>query len=292
MIKTIFTTAILVLFISGCATSPQKNSALSENAPKSNSESKCQYSNMPGAEFIYVGEPKYFSIYFEGDHGYLGGSDIGTKLQGKKFKFSGNLAQEEPFKKKYKKNVNIGGVDVQFDSNVKTAVLFDNCETALWFTGHGNYNRIQEKNTFIKADAQPFNINDLTYAYGSNNVKPVEYKVKVDVDDFADIATIKTEFQDKIMLRTWSDSNLKTKPKEFQIYVDLVFFGDWGHIDSARTRDGKKHSITKIGTDVDCGGSFGCYLTETVGVSLPISFLEKNKNGFDMKFYGSLQKAN
>ena len=92
------------------------------------------------------------------------------------------------------------------------------------------------------------------------------------------------------MLRTWSDSDMKTKPNEFQVYVDLGFIGDWGHITSARTRDGNKYSVAKIGTDIDCGGSLGCYLTETVGVSLPISFLEENRDGFDMKFYGSQQK--
>ncbi|MET4695230.1 hypothetical protein [Endozoicomonas lisbonensis] len=290
MIKSFLPIATAVFLLTGCATTSQNNNSSAENAPKSINENQCHYNNMPGAEFIYVGTPKYFSLYFEGDNGYLGKSDIGTKLKGKKFKFSGNLAQEKSYQKKYRKILNINGNDIQFDSNVKTAVLFENCETALWFKGHVNYDRVQNEDTFIKVDGQPFNVNDLAYAYGTNNVKPAEYKANIEIDGFAKRATIKTEFQDKVMLRAWSDSKMKTKPNEFQVYVDLGFLGDWGHITSARTRDGNKYSVTKINTDVDCSGNLGCYLTETVGVSLPISFLEENKNGFDIKFYGMQQR--
>ncbi|MGF1694011.1 hypothetical protein [Photobacterium kagoshimensis] len=282
----IFIMAACVISFSGCMTTTQgieSTSGIINN--------KCSYDNLNSNEFVYTGDPKYFSIYFESDRGYLGKSNIGEQLQGKKFKFSGINKPNDKIFNKYTKIMNINGIDYQFDSNVKTAVMFEDCISALWFKGHVNYNEIKELKSFKKINGSSFSENDLAFTYGINNVKRAKHEALIDIDDFANTATIKTKYQDGILLRAWSNNKLTQKPKDFQLYVDLKFSGDWGHVKTARTKDGTIYNLTKIDTNADCSGTFGCILTETVGVTLPISLLKTNQNGFDVKFYGTKNKV-
>ncbi|MDA0125983.1 MULTISPECIES: hypothetical protein [Vibrio] len=286
-------TIAFIASLTGCMATQQatKSAITPTNSVSSQPATTCVYESMPGAEFSYTGESKYFSLYFEDDQGYLGRSNIGETLKGKKFKFSGNLKPDHKAFNKYPKVLNIQGKDYSFDSNVSTAVMFEGCSTALWFKGHVNYNALIEKKGFEKTNASPFDANDLAYAYGTENVKEASYEPIITTDEFADSSTIKTEYQDRILLRTWSNGKLTRTPKVFQVYADLLFLNDWGHIRTARTKDGKVHELTRIDTDVDCSGSFGCSLTETVGVTLPLSMLEKNPNGFEIKFYGTREQV-
>lgn len=291
--KTKLIVIALTASMTGCMTTQQatESTMVPTKSVDSQQVKNCVYDSMPGSEFSYIGDPKYFSLYFEDDQGYLGRSNIGETLKGKKFKFSGNLKPGATAINTYPKVLNIQGKDYSFASNVDTAVMFEGCSTALWFKGHVNYNALIEKRSFEKIDKTPFNAQDLAYAYGTKNVKEASYEPIITTDEFDDSSTIKTEYQDRMLLRTWSNSTLTKKPKSFQVYADLLFLHDWGHIRTARTKDGKVHELTKIDTDVDCSGSFGCSLTETVGVTLPISMLQKNPNGFQIKFYGTREQV-
>lgn len=279
---------LISISLFGCAVGEQRYSG-TKSSPSLNSS--CGYENMPSSEFVYTGNEKYFSLYFESDRGYLGKSNLGKDLVGKKFKFSGNINQSSGAINKYPKIINIEGVDYEFDSNVKTAVMFEGCTSALWFKGHTNYQTIQGKEKFNKVDGTSFTVEDLAYAYGTTNVKPAVYEAIIETDEFADTATIRTKFQDRVLLRAWSNKKLTKKPKDFQLYADLLFLNDWGNVKTARTKDGKAYTLTNINKDADCSRITGCALTETVGVVLPISLLENNKDGFQVKFYGTKQQV-
>ncbi|WP_260869900.1 hypothetical protein [Vibrio chagasii] len=132
-----------------------KSARTPTNSVSSQSTTACVYENMPGSEFSYTGESKYFSLYFEDDQGYLGRSNVEETLKGRKFKFSGNLKPDHKTFNKYPKVLNIQGKDYSFDSNVSTAVMFEGCTAALWFKGHVNYNALIEKKALKKLMPRP-----------------------------------------------------------------------------------------------------------------------------------------
>ena len=50
--------------------------------------------------------------------------------------------------------------------------------------------------------------------------------------------------------------------------------------------------MVKISTDTDCSYSdmLGCKLTETIGVTVSEEFLNKNRDGFELKVFGTKEK--
>ncbi len=277
--KKILTIGICTLMLLGCSAT---NDIASLNGT-------CAYDKMPGNEFIYTGNPKYLSNFFEDDSGFVSGvNSIANDIYNKKFKFSGNTKPIKPNGYLYPQVKEVQGKYYAFASNVHTAVLFEGCQEALWFKGHTNYDDLLEMKHFKRADGQAVSQKDLAYAYGTLNVKNADFNPKIEVDEFANNSTISTEFLNGVLLRTWSNAEQATEPKEFQVYAVLTFFDDWGYINSARTKDGKSRDVTKISSNANCNNShIGCILEESVGVSLPISFLKENKDGFAIKFYGT-----
>ncbi|MEJ6122960.1 hypothetical protein MT390_13915 [Vibrio sp. 2-Bac 85] len=262
-------------------------------------ESQCNaagYAAMPGPEFSYIGQDKYSKLYFNvasdsSNYKYTDADYV--PLIGAKFKFTGILAPKE-FKSQnpYKKVTTIDDVSVEFESNIKSAIITESCH-AYWFRGHTHYGYVtgEQAGTLEKTDKTKVTVEDFKFAYGPDNVKAYEPKAKIDVDKFAKTATITTEYQDSLMLRAWSDSNLSKMPKEIQIYTEIMLL-DWANFDRAISDDGNKRTLVRIDTDVrNCGGIIGCQLYETVGVSVPLSYVKKNKDGFEVQVYGQQKKV-
>lgn len=258
------------------------------------SDDKCNaeiYSNIAGPEFIYVGEAKYVTNYFDVAYdisNYKYDNISYNPLIGNKFKFAGKLAPKE-FKSQnpYTKVITIDGKNIEFSSNVKSMVVTKSCH-AFWFSGHANYDIVtgERAGTFEKSDKSKVSLEDFKFAYGLENVKNYAPEAKIDIDKFAKTATITTTYQDSLMLRAWTDHKLSKKPTYIQIYTK-IFLMDWAHFDRAISDDGKARKLVKIDTDVrNCGNIMGCQIYETVGIHVPLSYVEKNKDGFEVQAYG------
>lgn len=300
-----FLLLVLVLVFTGCQATGTANKSVINKTKTSSSlvtkidDSQCSaevYAAIAGPEFSYIGKDKYLKLYFNvvsdsSNYKYTDADYL--PLSGLKFKFTGTLAPKE-FKSQnpYKKVITIDGVPVEFDSNIKSAVITESCHT-YWFSGHINYDYItgESAGIFEKIDKTKLTVEDFKYVYGPDNVKPYAPKVKIDVDKFAKTATISTEYQDSLMLRAWTDSGLSKKPKEIQIYTEIMLL-DWAHFDRAISDDGNKRTLVRIDTDVrNCGGVLGCQVYETVGVSVPLGYVEKNVEGFEVQVYGQQKKV-
>ena len=291
---------ISTILLSGCQmTSSQSAKDFERNvAPAETKEAYvCPYDKHDAPEYKYVGKPKYLSNLFDKDVSHYRFSDAEKKaLTGMKFKFGGHAVGNE-YGLDYATTKVIDGKLYAFKSNIRNPVMFEDCKASIWFSGHTNYHWLDLESDdpsnsvsgIVRVDGKKPSVEDLINAYGANNVKEIEAKVTIDSDEYANSSTLRTEFVDNILLRTWSDGAVKKKPTTFQVYADLKFFEDWGHIKTARTKDGKSRKVTKITTDVNCS-DFGCTLTESVGVTLPVSMLKKNPKGFGIKFYGTQQR--
>lgn len=261
-------------------------------------ESSCNteaYARIEGPEFSYIGEDKYIKLYFSvasDSSNYKYKESAYAPLIGAKFKFTGVLAPKEfASQNPYTKVLTVDGSPVEFESNIKSAVVTDSC-LAYWFSGHVNYSSITGEygGVFEKSDKTKVTADDFKFVYGLDNVKPYKAMAKFEIDKFAKTAIITTEYQDSLMLRAWSDSTLTKKPTEIQIYTEISLF-DWAHFDRAISDDGEHREVIRIDTDVrNCGGSLGCQVYETVGISVPLDYVKKNKEGFEVQVYGQQKK--
>lgn len=80
------------------------------------------------------------------------------------------------------------------------------------------------------------------------------------------------------------------KTSSIQIYTDVLFFKDWGFIESAKDINGKSYTVTKIASNPKCEHldlGLGCQLTETLGINLTEDDLRSNTNGMEIKLYGA-----
>lgn len=278
--------SICILFFAGCSST---NEAPYRDDIHTSINNRCPYKEMPSSEFVYTGSQNHFSSFFASDSELSSEVNaISSDFYDKKFKFSGNTREKKYKGDPYPQVRKLDGGYYAFASNVQTAVMFEDCKIALWFKGHTNYDDLIDGKHFEKVNGSEFSKEDLFYAYGTTNVKVASLEPKIEIDEFSNSSTISTDFLNRVLLRTWSDAQQIKKPEKFQVYANLIFLSDWGHVRSARTKDGKLRNITKIATDADCSNTYtGCVLTETVGVTLPISVLRDNKDGFEIKFYGT-----
>ncbi|MCH2057909.1 MAG: hypothetical protein MK214_15110 [Thalassotalea sp.] len=280
-----------IVTLTGCqATAPNASTKLDSNrcTPES-------YSNLEGPEFLYVGEPRYVTNYFDvayDSSNYRYGKEHYSPLIGSKFKFTGTLSpKESAYQNPYVKVIEIDDDVTEFESNIKSMVITESCN-AFWFSGHVNYNYITGKRSgvFKKSDNSKVTFKDFQFVYGSKNATPYDAAAEIEVDKFAKTATIKTKYTNSLMLRAWSNSELSKKPNEIQIYKEISL-ADWAHFDRAISDDGQARKLVKIDTDVrNCGSSLGCMVYETVGITVPLSYVRKNKDGFEIQAYGK-QKA-
>ncbi|WP_143872537.1 hypothetical protein [Catenovulum sediminis] len=285
---------LIGLVLMGCqATGPtSQNTYTSKSTAKNLNDCTSEsYNNLPGPEFSYTGEARYVNHYFNvvpDSSNYKYGKDYYTPLIESKFKFTGDLAPNEfKYHNPYIKVLEVDGVAVQFKSNVNSLVVTESCKP-FWFSGHVNYNNTLGRGAqiFKKTDGSRVDLNDFQFIYGKSNVTPYEATAVVDIDKFSKRATIKTKYTDGLMLRAWSDSELSKKPDQIQVYKEISL-KDWSYFDRAISDDGQARKLVKIDTDVrDCDGTFGCWVYETIGVTVPLDYVKNNKDGFEIQVYG------
>lgn len=112
---------------------------------------------------------------------------------------------------------------------------------------------------------------------------------EISYDKFEKIYNIKSDEKDRNIIRAVIDANTK-KIKFIQLYTSVGFGDDWGNIQSAIDIDSKRHKVTKIDIDTKCfGGGLRCYNTEILGIDLNLPFLEKYKDGFELKLVGKFE---
>jgi hypothetical protein len=81
-------------------------------------------------------------------------------------------------------------------------------------------------------------------------------------------------------LRSWVDK--KTLKATHQLYVDVVYKGEWRMYETAADDSATAHEVLTIDRSViSC--RYGCTMSETVGVDLTNEFLRAHRSGFAVK---------
>ena len=140
-----------------------------------------------------------------------------------------------------------------------------------------------------RADGKELNIQDHKFILGKNNLKEfIIPKATIKEDKFKNTIKIIGLYDNGMMFRDWgSIKTRKMNDNSVQLYADVKFLKDWAHLDHAYDEDANRRKLTRIDTDVDCSGVFlGCWLTETIGIDLPISYLQQKTDGFKVKVAG------
>ncbi len=141
------------------------------------------------------------------------------------------------------------------------------------------------------ADGSNIDDKDVFQLIGVKPLQKVDLEAELKFDKFEKTYKISTPFFREQLIR----GAVKVKTNEVfavQLYTSLKFLGSWGNIQSAIDLDGNRHEVTKISHDSDCSSRIsGCILTETIGISLTPEFLEKNKEGFEIKASGTQERV-
>lgn len=163
-----------------------------------------------------------------------------------------------------------------------TALITPSCEI-FYFSDLNSFNIMSKGLT--QADGDPITIEDYTSIVGAGSLSKVEIETKVTFDEFDNAYELTTDKFLNFFIR--GSFSKKYKKIIFnQLYADVEFSDKWGHLKKAKDKKGFVFDITKIETDVDCG-KFGCNLTETVGITLPLKYLKANNDGFTLKLTGT-----
>ncbi len=184
------------------------------------------------------------------------------------------------------KHVSLDGKLYRRASPYYTKVATDNCSVY--------YLELQPSaiRTFlVKADQQAISDTDIRSFYGGmlaemNSVATVEY------DRFEKLFKVNTPAFDNLLLRG-SVKEVDGSEIALQAYTSAVFLDDWGNISRAIDSNGDALTVTVIKKEPDCTGvkyGLGCTLTETLGVNFTREYLERNKNGVEIKLAGQKEK--
>jgi len=178
----------------------------------------------------------------------------------------------------------IAGVIYKVDRTYSTKVVTEDC--SIYYL-EGGQSPHALKLDIVNNDSSKLNEADIPYFFAKQALQARNMEAKVKFDKFTQSVKISTPEYEGAFIRGLV--NKKTNTISYiQLYVDAVFSGNWGFLKHALDADGNHHHVTKISTDADCSYShLGCKLTETVGVALTKEFLENNKNGFEIKVFGT-----
>lgn len=183
----------------------------------------------------------------------------------------------------------IKGIPYIRDQAFSTKVVTEDC-SIFYLSGRTTVNSLFSD--IINLDGSKINDDDVLALYGALPLKIKSMDAAITYDRFEKRIKISKPYFNDMTIRGSIDA--KTQVITFiQLYVDLTFFDKWGGISSAVDTDGERHEVVKISTDADCSNSdmFGCKLTETVGVTLNDVFLNRHRNGFEIKVFGSKESV-
>lgn len=253
----------------------------------------CNYENIDSPEFK-LSKDRYTSSYFTHSpdgKGYKYG-DYYKAIKTEPFKLTGVSAEKKDNSsydilhkgKEYLSLENNTLYKLTLPNEV-TQVVTSSCSTYWLKKDNLNFDKL------TRVNGEKLTLSDNILIYGANNLTPLEMRpLELESDKFKKTITFKgTEYKGRFF-RTWASSETnKLLTPTVQLYTRLVF-SEWADVDRAYDETGAKYDITKIGSDTNCS-QYGCTLYEYVGLELPISFLQKNKNGFEVQFEGNQKQV-
>lgn len=167
-------------------------------------------------------------------------------------------------------------------SNRGTSFITPSCEV-FYLDFLRNFERTSK--IFFQHDGSAISPNDYMTIVGKSQLSKADLSAMISFDEFDNAYELKTKAFNSFFIR----GSIKKDSNEVlftQLYADIKFSEEWGHLKYAKDKRGKSLDVTKIDTDVNCQ-RFGCELTETVGISLSSSYLKNNPEGFTLKIYGT-----
>lgn len=296
---------LIAASLTGCQTT--SSSPETVGSKLDNGVIDCGYESINSAEYIKAPDyqMKYITNMFSSDAASISEKQFYnpsyfTPLATEKFKITSTElknkfyyhASGKPNSRLKKDNKIIDGERYEYQNASDVKIITESCK--VYWLERGQYIDLTVRNLRL-ADGGEFTADNYSDLLGSNNFSKFSApEAKVTYDKFTKISKIESTFDKNLMLRTWVKNNGADKPKEIQIYADVHFLDKWGHLEKAFTETGLVTEITKIDTDIDCSTSKllgGCSLTETIGISLPYSFYESHKQGFEVKVQGTRSKV-
>jgi hypothetical protein len=242
----------------------------------------------------YVTNSFYFDPY-KRDHFQLNGNYEDLKSQSFKVLETGvvtaaDLNKRRPIFSEYRYyQEEIDGELYKRDKTYSTKVLTDN--GSIFYLGGGT--KIESLlSSIVNTDNSKIDNKDIFLLFGDKPFEKLILAANVEFDKFLKIYNISTPFYNDILIRGSVDAKTN-QVINIQLYADLVFRKKWGNIDNAVDTDGNSHKVTKISTDIDVDVSpiTGSILTETIAISLNLTFLEKHRSGFEIKAYGTKEQV-
>lgn len=266
-------------------------SAIADQAVVIEKISNCEYGALPSPEYKFNfnkgKEPKdiFYGELYNGVYSPTRAKDV-LGISDKNFKvYKTNLKRTDREQKIVSQRID--DKNIYFNSPSVAQLITNDCSVYYADT----YALLDAKEGVItKATGGIVNYDDLRNFIGesyASGPKPLGYEVKY--DKFDKVYKINTEEKDRNILRASIDANTK-KIQFIQLYTSVGFGNDWGNIQSAVDLDSKRHKVVRIDSDTKCfGGGLRCYNTEILGIDIDRPFLEKYRNGFELKLVGKVE---
>lgn len=193
------------------------------------------------------------------------------------------------FLSKYRyKQEDYNGSLLKRDTTFSTKVITDDC--SIYYI-QGSTTKKSIINSFAKTNGETLTDSDVKDIFGSASFVELDLEANISYDKFTKTYKVATKPHKKMILR--GSINSKNQNVSFiQLYADIIFLEKWGFLENAIDTNSEQHEVTKIATNTDCSSRvIGCVLTETIAISLDRTFLETNKNGFEIKAYGTSERV-
>lgn len=288
--KKIVALGITVSILAGCQSAPQTYTNSDNNSTNSNSSQPCDFNLIPGTSFTPTELTKqYITNSFKSEPGsydrQFSNKAYFAPLQTEAFKFTGKT-EPNKYASSYRKEnrIEINGKPYVYQADEYAEIATESCK--LYWYVRSNYITNMQRD-LNKTDGTDYTLADYQSLLGEKNFH--EYTVppaQVEVDKFKNIIKIRGDYDDGKFFRAWgSPKTNKLSSSSVQLYADVKFRSDWAFLDTAYDEDANRRNVTKIDTDTDCN-EYGCTLTETVGIDIPISYLKTKTNGFEIKVSG------
>lgn len=208
------------------------------------------------------------------------------------FKFSVET-QKNKFYERFQKDdiFELNGKPYIYSGYEMVKIITSSCQV-FWYE-RGNY-ASQTMRNIQRADGNKFGLTDYQFILGDKNINEFQPpKAKIVHDKFKNSIKITGLYDNNMMFRDWGSTKTGKLDDDYvQLYADVKFLGEWAHLDHAYDEDANRRKLVKIDTDIDCSSDvLGCQLTETIGIELPISYLETKPNGFEVKVSGKQERV-
>ncbi|NKC18622.1 MULTISPECIES: hypothetical protein [Pseudoalteromonas] len=285
----------------GCQTTgPKTYTGNTQSIAATNSKS-CSFDQITGKAYLIAPDFKKYvtnSFFYDSEKETVWQLDKGnySSLTSQKFKIvdTGLVTKEDvksrqPYLSKYRYSEDdIKGIPYVRDKAFSSKLVTEDC--SIYYLSGGTIIK-SLLSSIVNTDGTKINEDDVLAFYGSEPLSKKSMDAVIEYDRFEKRLKVKTPYYDDMLIR----GSLNAKDQSIslvQLYVDLTFFDKWGFISNAIDTDGVNHEVVKISTDTDCSNSdmFGCKLTETVGVTISEEFLNKHRDGFELKLFGTKEK--